>query len=59
LQLPHNVQARWKLLPHFLRLMKQHVTSFDYFVQIEIKKVVAAERHGAAISSSKCLQRYH
>jgi hypothetical protein len=33
--------------------MKQHVTSFDYFVQTEIKKVVAAERHGAYKFNSK------
>mmetsp|Transcript_32848 Transcript_32848/g.98997 ORF Transcript_32848/g.98997 Transcript_32848/m.98997 type:complete len:1096 (+) Transcript_32848:167-3454(+) len=37
-----NEQSKWQLLPHFLRLMKQHVASFDYFVQTEIKKVVAA-----------------
>lgn len=36
------VPNKWRLLSHFLRLMKQHITSFDYFVNTEIKKVVAA-----------------
>lgn len=37
------VPNKWKLLPHFLRLMKQHIASYDYFVNTEIKKVVAAQ----------------
>jgi len=37
------VANKWKLLPHFLRLMKQHIASYDYFVNTEIKKVVAAQ----------------
>ena len=40
-------QNKWQLLPHFLRLMRQHIASFDYFVETEIKKVVAAERGSA------------
>lgn len=34
--------SKWKVVPHFLRLTKQHVASFDYFVETEIKHVVAA-----------------
>jgi DNA-directed RNA polymerase beta subunit len=41
-----KVEEKWKLLPHFLRmrgLMRQHIDSFDHFVNIEIKKIVAAQ----------------
>lgn len=40
------VQEKWKLLPHFLRmrgLMRQHIDSFDNFINVEIKKIVAAK----------------
>mmetsp|Transcript_19365 Transcript_19365/g.63113 ORF Transcript_19365/g.63113 Transcript_19365/m.63113 type:complete len:1117 (+) Transcript_19365:98-3448(+) len=37
------LENKWQLLPHFLRLMNQHIASFDYFIETEIKKVVAAE----------------
>lgn len=40
------VEEKWKLLPHFLRLrglMRQHIDSFDYFVNVEIKKIVSAQ----------------
>ncbi len=40
------LENKWQLLPHFLRLMNQHIASFDYFIETEIKKVVAAERDG-------------
>ena len=41
-----SVQEKWKLLPHFLRmrgLMRQHIDSFDNFINVEIKKIVAAK----------------
>jgi DNA-directed RNA polymerase III subunit RPC2 len=41
-----SVEEKWKLLPHFLRmrgLMRQHIDSFDYFVNVEIKKIVNAQ----------------
>lgn len=41
-----KVEEKWKLLPHFLRmrgLMRQHIDSFDHFVNVEIKKIVAAQ----------------
>jgi DNA-directed RNA polymerase III subunit RPC2 len=40
------VEEKWKLLPHFLRmrgLMRQHIDSFDHFVNVEIKKIIAAK----------------
>lgn len=39
------VEEKWKLLPHFLRmrgLMRQHIDSFDHFVNVDIKEIVAA-----------------
>ena len=39
------VEEKWKLLPHFLRmrgLMRQHIDSFDYFINVDIKQIVAA-----------------
>lgn len=40
-----EVQEKWKLLPHFLQLrglMRQHIDSFNYFVNREIKDIVNA-----------------
>jgi DNA-directed RNA polymerase III subunit RPC2 len=39
------VEEKWKLLPHFLRmrgLMRQHIDSFNHFVNVDIKQIVAA-----------------
>ena len=39
------VNEKWLLVPSFLRvrgLVKQHIDSFDYFVNVEIKKIVKA-----------------
>jgi len=39
------LQDKWRLLPHFLSmrgLMKQHIDSFNYFVQTDIKNIVNA-----------------
>lgn len=48
-QLVKNVmillQEKWKLVPAFLKvkgLVKQHIDSFNYFINIEIKKIVQA-----------------
>ena len=41
-----SVEEKWKLLPHFLRmrgLMKQHIDSFDNFIDVGIKQIVAAQ----------------
>lgn len=40
-----DLGEKWKLLPHFMQLrglMRQHIDSFDYFVNREIKNIVAA-----------------
>lgn len=39
------VEEKWKLLPHFIRmrgLMRQHIDSFDHFINVDIKEIVAA-----------------
>lgn len=38
-------QDKWKLVPSFLQvkgLVKQHIDSFNYFINVEIKKIVQA-----------------
>lgn len=40
-----EVEEKWKLLPHFLRLrglMRQHIDSFDHFMEKDIKAIVQA-----------------
>lgn len=40
-----NVEEKWKLLPHFIRmrgLMKQHIDSFNHFIDVEMKNIVMA-----------------
>ena len=41
-----SVQDKYKMLPHFLRmrgLLRQYTDSFNYFVNIEMKQIVAAK----------------
>jgi DNA-directed RNA polymerase beta subunit len=50
-----GVKDKWKLLPHFLQmrgLMRQHIDSFNYFCEVDIKKIVAAK----VITMVACLQ---
>ena len=38
-------QDKWKLVPAFLKtkgLVKQHIDSFNYFIKVDIKKIVKA-----------------
>ncbi len=38
-----SLKDKWRLLPHFLKLrslMRQHIDSFDYFVNVEMKQIV-------------------
>ncbi|KYQ89728.1 RNA polymerase III [Tieghemostelium lacteum] len=40
-----TVEEKWKLVPAFLKcrgLVKQHIDSFNYFVNVEMKKIVRA-----------------
>ena len=38
-----SLKDKWRLLPHFLRLrslLRQHIDSFDHFVNVELKQIV-------------------
>jgi DNA-directed RNA polymerase III subunit RPC2 len=40
-----SAQDKWNLLPAFLKvkgLVKQHIDSYNFFVDVEIKKIVKA-----------------
>ena len=40
-----KVEEKWKLVPAFLRLRgltKQHIDSFNYFINVDMKRMVAA-----------------
>ncbi|XP_061415849.1 DNA-directed RNA polymerase III subunit RPC2 [Lethenteron reissneri] len=40
-----TIEDKWKLLPAFLKvkgLVKQHIDSFNYFINVEIKKIMMA-----------------
>eukprot|EP00047_Mylnosiga_fluctuans_P014364 m.37832 g.37832 ORF g.37832 m.37832 type:complete len:1129 (-) comp5470_c0_seq2:180-3566(-) len=40
-----SIEEKWRLLPAFLKvkgLVKQHIDSFNYFINVEIKKIVQA-----------------
>ncbi|EGG24858.1 RNA polymerase III [Cavenderia fasciculata] len=40
-----EVEEKWKLVPAFLKcrgLVKQHIDSFNYFINVEIKKILKA-----------------
>jgi DNA-directed RNA polymerase III subunit RPC2 len=42
-----NIEEKWKLLPAFLKvkgLVKQHIDSFNYFVDHEIKNILKANK---------------
>ncbi|CAF2974356.1 unnamed protein product [Rotaria sp. Silwood2] len=42
-----SIEDKWKLVPAFLKikgLVKQHLDSFDYFVNTEIKKIMLANQ---------------
>ena len=42
-----TVKDKWKLLPAFLKvkgLVKQHIDSFNYFINFEIKKIMKANQ---------------
>ncbi len=39
------IQEKWKLVPAFLKtkgLVKQHLDSFNYFINVDMKKIVKA-----------------
>ena len=43
-----KLEEKWKLIPAFLQvrgLVKQHIDSFNYFTDIEIKKIIRSSRN--------------
>ena len=43
-----NIDEKWKLVPTFLKirgLVKQHIDSFNYFTDIDIKNIVRSSRN--------------
>nr|CAD7589432.1 unnamed protein product [Timema genevievae] len=45
------IEEKWKLVPAFLKikgLVKQHIDSFNYFINVEIKKIVKANEKVAS-----------
>jgi DNA-directed RNA polymerase III subunit RPC2 len=50
-----EVEEKWKLLPHFLRLrglMRQHIDSFNHFINVDIKQIVAARSNQEVTSEA-------
>lgn len=44
---PPFLQDKWKLLPAFLQLrglVKQHIDSYNYFLQVELKQIMMANQ---------------
>ena len=40
-----TIEDKWKLLPAFLKvkgLVKQHIDSYNYFINVDIKKIMKA-----------------
>jgi DNA-directed RNA polymerase III subunit RPC2 len=43
-----DIQDKWELLPAFLKvkgLVKQHIDSFNYFVDVDLKKILKANEY--------------
>ena len=50
-----TVEEKWKLLPYFLRmrgLMRQHIDSFNHFINEDIKQIVAARSNQEVTSEA-------
>lgn len=50
-----NVDEKWKLIPAFLKvrgLIKQHIDSFNYFINVDIKNIVKARTNYLVKSDS-------
>ena len=57
----NTVQDKWKLLPAFLKvkgLVKQHIDSFNYFINVEIKKIVKANELVTSIADPNFYLKY-
>ena len=57
----NTVQDKWKLLPAFLKvkgLVKQHIDSFNYFINVEIKKIMKANEIVTSIADPNFYLKY-
>ncbi|ORY07170.1 hypothetical protein BCR34DRAFT_603998 [Clohesyomyces aquaticus] len=57
----NTAQDKWNLLPAFLKvkgLVKQHVDSFNYFVDVELKKIMEANKYIKSDIDAKFLLEY-
>ncbi|PRP77129.1 DNA-directed RNA polymerase III subunit RPC2 [Planoprotostelium fungivorum] len=57
-----RVEDKWKLLPAFLKvrgLVRQHIDSFNYFVNVEIKKLMKANEKITTDADPKFFLKYH
>lgn len=57
----NTVKDKWKLLPAFLKvkgLVKQHIDSFNYFINIEIKKIMKANELVTSIADPNFYLKY-
>ena len=57
----NTVRDKWKLLPAFLKvkgLVKQHIDSFNYFINVEIKKIMKANEMVTSIADPNFYLKY-
>jgi DNA-directed RNA polymerase III subunit RPC2 len=57
----NTAQDKWNLLPAFLKvkgLVKQHIDSFNHFVEIELKKIVEANQYVYSDADDKFYLKY-
>ncbi len=57
----NTVRDKWKLLPAFLKvkgLVKQHIDSFNYFINVEIKKIMKANEIVTSIADPNFYLKY-
>lgn len=50
-----TVEEKYKLLPHFLRLrglLRQHIDSFNHFINVDMKEIVAAKSNNEVRSDA-------
>ncbi len=55
------MRDKWKLLPAFLKvkgLVKQHIDSFNYFINVEIKKIMKANEIVTSIADPNFYLKY-
>src|SRR3989338_3571694 len=56
-----SLEAKWKLVPAFLKvrgLMKQHIASFNHFVNVDMEKIVKANSRVSSDSDPTFFLRF-